>query len=99
MIQKGSFSTFFFGGAIVGSSGKGRGIYSFDVVYPAFLLPTVVLPAFQCALKDSSGKIPQGASQLRLDREKRMNDNTKQRAKTRATARSESSSVISVKYL
>ena len=42
--------------AVVSSSGTGKDVHSFDVVHPAFLLPTAASPVLQGALKDGFGE-------------------------------------------
>ena len=42
--------------AFVSSSGYGQGCTFFDVVHPAFPLPTTASPTLQCALKDGFGE-------------------------------------------
>ena len=50
-----SVQFFFAQEAFVSSSGMGRDIHSFNVVYPAFPPPTTVSPALQSVLKDGFG--------------------------------------------
>ena len=42
--------------ALLSSSGMGRDVHSFDVVHPAFPLPTTTPPDLKRVLKDSFGE-------------------------------------------
>ena len=56
MIQQRSSSSRFLQGALVSSFWHGQGCPLFDVVHPAFPLPTTALPTLQGALKDGFGE-------------------------------------------